>query len=66
MTETIEKPDGAALDAMNATLRRMHKTPPMPHAPIRAQDEVPNPTNGMSTKRGRRKSHCREDGGISS
>jgi hypothetical protein len=33
VTEVVEKAPDAALDAMNATLRRMHATPPTPHKP---------------------------------
>ncbi len=40
MTEAVEKTaDSAALDAMNATLRRMHKTPPAPHKPAKGKKE---------------------------
>ncbi len=31
MTESVEKAPDIALDAMNATLRRMHATKPTPH-----------------------------------
>lgn len=38
MTEVVEKPEDAALDAMNATLRRMHATKPTPHKSITKPD----------------------------
>jgi hypothetical protein len=31
VAEVVEKAPDAVIDAMNATLRRMHKTPPTPH-----------------------------------
>jgi hypothetical protein len=31
MTEAVEKAPDAAIDAMNATLRRMHASKPKPH-----------------------------------
>ncbi len=33
MSEVVDKPTDAAIDAMNATLLRMHATKPTPHKP---------------------------------
>lgn len=46
MSEVVDKPTDAALDAMNATLRRMHATKPSPHKP-------PQEASGSLKKRGR-------------
>ena len=48
MTEAIEKAPDVAIDAMNATLRRMHKTPPTPH-----KSKVLQPDNKKQQKNGR-------------
>jgi hypothetical protein len=42
MTEVVEKAPHVALDAMNATLRRMHKTPPKHHAKPASIESAPD------------------------